>query len=269
MSNITHSSTTPSSGDNVPVLLSKLLQLFGGSPASGDGTPELLRKVLLAGLAAQGGAAGALNFVDNGDEAEVLRNAGTERVLITNVSKHLILNSPRISRDVDDSAFAFVGASSKERGSFIEFSGQDHPVTPGNIGFHYKNGGKVRFKSYPDDSLIGVEHLTLLGGGMVKQSLETLTYAASVALDFETQVYKKVDLTGNITFTTSNLAVGASMAIKIAADGSIRTFTFPAGWTFIGSAAPADIAANKTGVLSLTSFGTTDAEVIAAYAVEP
>lgn len=38
-------------------------------------------------------------------------------------------------------------------------------------------------------------------------------------------------------------------------------------WVFIGSK-PANIAASKTAVLSLTAFGTTNADVVAAYAVQ-
>lgn len=97
--------------------------------------------------------------------------------------------------------------------------------------------------------------------------IETLTYAASVALDFSTGQDKSIALTGNITFTTAGLGAGEEISIRIVADGSLRTFTFPAGWTFIG-ALPADIAASKTGILSLKSYGTTDADVVAAYSVE-
>jgi hypothetical protein len=38
---------------------------------------------------------------------------------------------------------------------------------------------------------------------------------------------------------------------------------------FVGSAAPASIAANKTGLLELYSYGTTDANVVARWSVQP
>ena len=38
---------------------------------------------------------------------------------------------------------------------------------------------------------------------------------------------------------------------------------------FVGSAAPANIAANKTGILRLISVGTTDQSVMAQWTVQP
>jgi hypothetical protein len=60
-----------------------------------------------------------------------------------------------------------------------------------------------------------------------------------------------------------------NMDVFITCDGSTRTLTFPAGWHFVGAAAPANIAANKRAWLQLRSTGTTDAEVIARWLVEP
>lgn len=97
----------------------------------------------------------------------------------------------------------------------------------------------------------------------------TLSYDASVVLDFDGNGFQTVTLTGVIEFTTSNLAAGRSKTVRIIGDSSERALTFPAGWTFVGAAAPATLAANKDAVLTLTSFGTTDANVVAAYAVEP
>ena len=75
-------------------------------------------------------------------------------------------------------------------------------------------------------------------------------------------------LTGAITFTTSNKAAGKSVTIRIINGATLRAFTFP-GWTFVGAAAPANIAASKTGILTLTCFGTAESDVIAAWAVQP
>jgi len=102
-----------------------------------------------------------------------------------------------------------------------------------------------------------------------KLDVESLAYAASVDLDFLEGGLKTVSLTGNIQFTTSNKASGRMLMVRIVADGSGRNYTLPAGWTFVGSAAPASIAAGKVGVLSLTCFGSNDSDVVAAYAEEP
>lgn len=95
----------------------------------------------------------------------------------------------------------------------------------------------------------------------------TLTYAGTTNIDFMAENFRTETLTGNVTFTTSNLAAGRSITIKIIGDGSLRTFTFPA-WKFVGAAAPVGLAANKIAVLTLTAFGTTDATVVAAYSAE-
>lgn len=102
----------------------------------------------------------------------------------------------------------------------------------------------------------------------VKRELQTLTFAATTDLNFDGSELQTVALTGNITFTTSNRGAGKKIRVRIVADGTLRTLTFPA-WKFIGAAAPANIAANKTALLTVTGFGANDSDVIAEYAVEP
>lgn len=98
-----------------------------------------------------------------------------------------------------------------------------------------------------------------------------VTYAASIALDFSNQKTRIIELTGNLTLTTTSdtLAPGRAMSIEIVADGSLRNLTFPGGWKFLGGAAPTDIAAGKTGLLELWSRGTSDADIRARWTVEP
>lgn len=108
-------------------------------------------------------------------------------------------------------------------------------------------------------------------GGVAAATVDThstLTYAGSTAIDFTSDDYRTITLTGNITFTTSNRAAARSVTLKIIGDSSSRTFTFPA-WKFVGSAAPASIAANKIAILTLTCFGSADTDIVAAYAEEP
>jgi hypothetical protein len=57
--------------------------------------------------------------------------------------------------------------------------------------------------------------------------------------------------------------------VRIKSDGTPRNFMFPAGWIFIGSAAPANIAASKTGILELWCYGATEADVVARWTVQP
>jgi hypothetical protein len=70
-----------------------------------------------------------------------------------------------------------------------------------------------------------------------------------------------------VTFTASNYRAGAIKTVRIIAGGSSRTLTFPNDWVFVG-AKPASIASGKTGILTVTSFGTTEADCVAAWAVQ-
>jgi hypothetical protein len=101
------------------------------------------------------------------------------------------------------------------------------------------------------------------------RSFSTITYGAMVALDFASldAQYRTISLTGNLELTTSNLANGRTLVIRLVADANQRTLTFPTDWKFLGTK-PANIAASKVGVLSITAFGTTNADVVAAYAVQ-
>lgn len=96
----------------------------------------------------------------------------------------------------------------------------------------------------------------------------TLAYAASVALDFDSNAMQTVSLTGNITFTTSNRVAGRRKIVRVVCDGTGRNFTFPS-WTFVGATAPASIAASKTALLMLDCFGTAESDIVARYAVQP
>jgi hypothetical protein len=94
-----------------------------------------------------------------------------------------------------------------------------------------------------------------------------VTYATNVVLNFDTQAYKTLTATGNVTFATTNLGAGKSVTVKLFASGVAPTVSFPA-WTFIGAAAPTSLATNKTAIFTITSFGTADTNCVAAYAAE-
>ena len=96
----------------------------------------------------------------------------------------------------------------------------------------------------------------------------TLTYGATTDIDFAGRAYQIVALTGNVTFTFSNLAADRSVTLEIQADGTLRTTAFPAGVRVIGAALPANVAANKIAIITFRSNGTTAANVRAAYSVE-
>ncbi len=113
-----------------------------------------------------------------------------------------------------------------------------------------------------------------IAGGTVKvpyyaATPSTLTYAASATVDFSSSAasLQTITLTGAVTFSSSNLAAGAVKALRIIPGASNRTVTFPS-WKFVGQAAPTAFLANKTARINLESWGTTDADVVAIFAVE-
>jgi hypothetical protein len=72
---------------------------------------------------------------------------------------------------------------------------------------------------------------------------------------------------GNLTVSGASYTAGKSVTLRVANGGTGRDISFPAGWRFV-SFKPSSIAANKTGVLAVTSFGTSEADCVAAWAVE-
>ncbi len=109
----------------------------------------------------------------------------------------------------------------------------------------------------------------ITGGSGCTETFTTTTYSATTNLDFSASSVTSVTLTGDITFTTSNLASGRSLLVRVVGDGSIRNLTFPVTWIPVGTALPATLAANKAAFLTLTSFSTTDALVYAAWSPQP
>jgi hypothetical protein len=89
----------------------------------------------------------------------------------------------------------------------------------------------------------------------------------TVALDFSVERVITRAATGAITFTGSNYSQGRSISVRIVAGGASRNLTFPAGWVFV-SIKPTSLASGKTGVLAITSFGTSEADCVAAWAAQ-
>lgn len=89
------------------------------------------------------------------------------------------------------------------------------------------------------------------------------------AIDTTLRRNRTATLSTHTTLATSNLAAGRRLSIYLFAGASLRNLTFPVGWTFLGAAAPASIAANKVGRLDLFSTGFSDTNVIAQWTVQP
>jgi hypothetical protein len=101
------------------------------------------------------------------------------------------------------------------------------------------------------------------------------TDAGSLVIDMDLPHQKlAMNATGGRSFTTSNRSSGAtevkSVSLKISnGTGGTIALTPETNWVFIGGANGArDILNAKTAILSLTSYGTGEANIIAAYAVQ-
>ena len=110
------------------------------------------------------------------------------------------------------------------------------------------------------------------GAVSVTGSVSATNFVGSVAtttasLNFSTETFKTITLSGTTTFTASNYAAGRTVTVRVNPGASTRTINFPSGWVFVGTK-PTDIAANKIGILTVTSFGTTESECVAAWAVQ-
>lgn len=97
----------------------------------------------------------------------------------------------------------------------------------------------------------------------------SLTSSTSVAIDMALEEYRSLSLAHDVTFTTSNRASGRVQRLRIICDATPRNLTFPGGWVFLNAAAPASIAASKTAILTLRSYGTADSDIVATWEVQP
>ena len=108
----------------------------------------------------------------------------------------------------------------------------------------------------------------------IQNLIHDITSTASVSgartLDLNADQLETWALSGStaITFaTTSNKAAGRSKTIRLVNDGTAQNLTLHSSWKIVGTA-PTAIAASKTGILTLTCFGTAETDIVAAYAVE-
>lgn len=94
-----------------------------------------------------------------------------------------------------------------------------------------------------------------------------LVSTTTTELDFSSETFKTISISSTTTFTASNYSTGRTITVRVTSDATQRTINFPTGWIFVGTK-PTFIAASKVGILTVTSFGTTEGDCIAAWAVQ-
>ena len=122
-----------------------------------------------------------------------------------------------------------------------------------------------------DDS--GLKSRQATAGQVVRGPVAALTpTSGAVTIDVDTHPGGAIlthATAGDTTFSTDNLVTGVTFMLVLTETGSVeRTLTFPAGWTWYGAPVPATLAADGSILVTFTSLGTTDADVIAAWSEE-
>jgi len=106
-----------------------------------------------------------------------------------------------------------------------------------------------------------------LAGSYQSQIAHSGTAGATISVDFDAAPLQTINLNTNVThFHTANRGHGKSVALRALAGGSNRTLVFEPRLNFIG-AKPTSIAANKTGMFSITCYGLGEGDVMVAYGV--
>jgi hypothetical protein len=94
------------------------------------------------------------------------------------------------------------------------------------------------------------------------------TRTINLDLSADSIIYRLENDGGATTFTGSNYTAGKSATVKLETTGAgSSNLTFPAGWVFI-SFKPTTLGEGKVAVLSVTSFGSAESDVVAAWSEE-
>lgn len=123
-----------------------------------------------------------------------------------------------------------------------------------------------------DVSVVAKAGDTMTGGLVVPNVTLGVTAAGSdtVALDFATgDGFLSRNIGGTaVVVTGSGYSAGRTKTIRFVGGTAVASLAVPADWTFVGSAAGTAIGTAVTVILTATSFGTAESDVVAAYAEE-
>jgi len=123
--------------------------------------------------------------------------------------------------------------------------------------------------SYDINDLTSLDSSSIISAPNYDIDVTTSSSPGTLNLDFssDTGLYT-VSIDEALTITGSNYIAGGIKTLRIVNTGaSDRTFSYPANWTFVGII-PTSITAGKTGILTVTSFTTSDTGCVAAYIEE-
>jgi len=245
---------------NVPAIVTTQLNLKSpiASPTFTGDVTTASAKFVNAGIAGLG-ALSIQNQADNAISQVIVRPTGTgTRSQITTANS----SDPTINAELLTIGSDIYGTNENAIRTYSSGTGTTRPLA-----FYYDTTKVMEISS----SGVAVPATLNLSGNNLDniKNLHHNISSGSLTIDFSTDQLQTLTITNNSTFATpSNMATGKSKTYKLnnSSGSSTYTFTFPA-WKFVGTK-PTDIAPTKTGILTLTCFGTSNTDIVAGYAVE-
>ena len=110
------------------------------------------------------------------------------------------------------------------------------------------------------------QRFTALG---FRSLLYTVSCNGSFALHFTLGDYQLVTLLADTAFSTGVKYSGTCIRALLVAGAASRNLSWPAGWKWLGGAAPTSLAANKVALLEVFCWGSTDSDITARYTAQP
>jgi uncharacterized delta-60 repeat protein len=163
--------------------------------------------------------------------------------------------------DGTDSSYIveIIGGSDEMPGPAIPTGGAD--------GFIRYNADISAFQAYNGSSWELLERVTTPPTTLTKDN------SGYVDIDFTGAMlgtFTKTDGAAGFAFTGSNYLAGSRVTIRVIENSGDTVpvgLNFPTGWVFVGTK-PEELAAGKTALLTVTSFGTTEADCVATWSAQ-
>jgi uncharacterized delta-60 repeat protein len=182
----------------------------------------------------------------------------------------------RVSLAADESLYIFgnfAGIDGQPAINFVSTIGGEYrpdqpattPLTTGSEGMIRYNQDISAFQGYNGSSWELLERVTTPPTTLTKDN------SGYVDIDFTGAMLGTYTETGDavaFAFRGNNYLAGSSVTIRVInTRGDTIGLNFPTGWVFVGTK-PTELAAGKTAILTVTSFGTTEEDCVAAWGVQ-
>lgn len=133
-----------------------------------------------------------------------------------------------------------------------------------------KGGTNIDIENNGTNVRIGIDNFNTTKTNFLGPSVGQagpLTYAGTVFMDFGSQAYSTITLTGNLYIIPTGMLPGRGISARLVGDTVDRTIDFAGGVRFIGTR-PTSLAANKIAIVSFSSYSNDLSNVVGAYSAE-